>query len=179
MRQPALVEVLSAVADVFTESTTYSRNSHAMRHQECFALKPNTDGMMDVLRKAFLANVDDIYRLADEYAETHDMTVAVKETTGRGYFLSVPAEEVDLPAVFIQPVKSGRYIHCTTEEVRGSELLQIHFKFLWDALVIAYIVLCRVLFRVLLVSFFIQKYPSGAWRINKSCLVIAQIIYAH
>mmetsp|Transcript_13037 Transcript_13037/g.19285 ORF Transcript_13037/g.19285 Transcript_13037/m.19285 type:complete len:842 (+) Transcript_13037:164-2689(+) len=117
MKQPALNEILTAVTEIFTESTTYSRNAHAMRHQECFALRPNTDGMMDVLRKAFLANVDDIYRLADEYAEKHDMTIMVKETTARGYYLSVSADVADdLPVSFIQPVKSGRFIHCTTEE---------------------------------------------------------------
>ena len=47
---------------------------------------------MDVLRKAFLANVDDIYRLADEYAETYDISVQVKETASRGYYLSVSAD---------------------------------------------------------------------------------------
>ena len=119
MKQPALSRVLSAVSNIFTESTRYSKNSHAMRHQECFALKPNTDGMMDVLRKAFLANVDDIYRLADEYSETYDINVQVRETTSRGYYLSVSADLVhNLPQIFIQPVKSGRFIHCTTEEVR-------------------------------------------------------------
>ena len=118
MKQPALSRVLTAVKDIFTESTTYSKNTHAMRHQECFALRPNTDGMMDVLRKAFLANIDDIYRLADEYAETYDITVQVKETTSRGYYLSVSADlGLDLPQIFIQPVKNGRFIHCTTEEV--------------------------------------------------------------
>lgn len=118
MKQPALSRVLSAVTNIFTESTSYSKNSHAMRHQECFALKPNTDGMMDVLRKAFLANVDDIYRLADEYSETYDINVQVKETASRGYYLSVSADLVhNLPQIFIQPVKSGRFIHCTTEEV--------------------------------------------------------------
>ena len=118
MKQPSLSRVLNAVTDIFTESTTYSKNSHAMRHHQCFALKPNTDGMMDVLRKAFLANVDDIYRLADEYAETYDITVQVKETTSRGYYLAVSADlGLDLPQIFIQPVKNGRFIHCTTEEV--------------------------------------------------------------
>ena len=118
MKQPALSRVLNAVTNIFTESTSYSKNSHAMRHQECFALKPNTDGMMDVLRKAFLANVDDIYRLADEYSETYDINVNVRETASRGYYLSVSADLVnDLPQIFIQPVKSGRFIHCTTEEV--------------------------------------------------------------
>ncbi len=118
MKQPALNETLEAVLNIFTESTSYTSNSHAMRHQECFALKPNTDGMMDILRKAFLANVDDIYRLADEYAESYGITVAVKETTGRGYYLSIPLEFASsLPNICIQPVKSGRFIHCTTEEV--------------------------------------------------------------
>lgn len=89
-----------------------------MRHQECFALKPNTDGIMDILRKAFLANVDGIYRLADEYAETYNITVTVKETTARGYYLLIPINfSQELPNIFIQPVMSGRYIHCTTEEV--------------------------------------------------------------
>ena len=118
MKQPALSRVLSAVTNIFTESTVYSKNRHAMRHQECFALKPNTDGMMDVLRKAFLANVDDIYRLADEYSESYDINVQVKETSSRGYYLAVSADLVpNLPQIFIQPVKSGRFIHCTTEEV--------------------------------------------------------------
>ena len=93
MKRPALSSVLSVVKDIFMESTTYSKNSHAMRHQECFALRPNTDGMMGILRKVFLENVDDIYRYiyrsADKYAETYDITVQI----------------------FIQPVKNGRFIH--------------------------------------------------------------------
>ena len=124
MKQPALSHVLNAVTEIFTESTSYSKNSHAMRHQECFALKPNTDGMMDVLRKAFLANVDDIYRLADEYSETYDINVQVRETTSRGYYLSVSADlGSDLPQIFIQPVKNGKFINCTTEEVRHCILI--------------------------------------------------------
>ena len=119
MRQPGLHLVLQAVTDIFTDSTSFTRNAHAMRHEECFALKPKTDGMMDVIRKAFLANVDDIYRLADEYAATHGIRVNVKETSSRGYFLSIPhGNGADLPKEFIQSVKSGKFMYCTTEEVR-------------------------------------------------------------
>ena len=90
-----------------------------MKHQECFALKPNTDGMMDVIRKAFLANVDDIYKLADDYSEKFGFTVVVKETTARGYYLSIPITQIgnELPNVFMQPVKSGKFYNCTTEKV--------------------------------------------------------------
>ena len=73
---------------------------------------------MDIIRKAFLSNVDDIYRLADDYAKRFDARVAVKHTSTRGYFLSLPAEAAsDLPDIFVQPVKAGRNIHCSTEEV--------------------------------------------------------------
>ena len=120
MRQPELDVVLDAVNNVFTDSTSYSTKAEAMRHQECFALKPKTSGMLDVLRSTFLANVDDIYRLADEYAERNSIRITVKHSTQRGYFLAIPVEMgFDLPEVFIQPVKCGRYIHCTTEEVHS------------------------------------------------------------
>jgi DNA mismatch repair protein MSH4 len=120
MMQPGLAEVFHAVSDVFTETTTFSRNTNAMRHQECFALKCEDDSMMSVIRRAFLANVDDIYRKADQYAEVHGLQVSVRYSTSRGYFLSVPAEVgTDLPQVFLQPSVSRRCIACTTEEINS------------------------------------------------------------
>lgn len=118
--QPELDEVCKRVSDIFTESTSFSRNANAMRHQECFALKSAEDGMMDILRKAFLANVDDIYKKADEYAEVHGIHVSVRYSRARGYYLSIPASlSPELPNVFIQPAKCGKHIHCTTEEVHS------------------------------------------------------------
>jgi len=118
MNQPVLTEVLNAVSDIFTETTAFSRNANAMRHQECFALKCEEDGMMSILRKAFLANVDDIYKKADEYAEVYGLQVIVKYTASRGYFVAVPSDVgPDLPSIFLQPAVNGRYINCTTEEI--------------------------------------------------------------
>ena len=118
MQQPALQTVLDAVSGIFTESTTAMRNAHAMRHQECFAFQCDESTMMSLLRRAFLSNVDDIYRKADEYAEVYGITAVVRYSTGRGYYLAVPADcAVNLPDIFLQPSKSGRFINCTTEEV--------------------------------------------------------------
>ena len=120
MTQPGLTIVLKAISETFTETTTFTRNNNAMRHQECFALKCEEDGMMSVLRKAFLANVDDIYKKADEYAEVHGLSVSVRYSSSRGYYLAVPADiGSDLPVVFLQPAKSGRFINCTTEEINS------------------------------------------------------------
>ena len=52
LSQPELRVVRDAIDEAFTESTSYTRNANAMKHQECFALKSSDDnGMMDVLRK--------------------------------------------------------------------------------------------------------------------------------
>eukprot|EP00980_Cylindrotheca_fusiformis_P009927 scaffold2195_cov132-Cylindrotheca_fusiformis.AAC.11 len=120
LAQPELAKVCNTISEIFTDSTFFSRNANAMRHQECFALKSADDGMMDILRKAFLANVDDIYKKADEYAEVHGFHVTVRYTTTRGYFLSIPSEVAStLPDIFIQPTLRGKHIHCTTEEVHS------------------------------------------------------------
>lgn len=66
--------------------------------------------------------------VSQEYAETYDINVQVKETTSRGYYLSVSADlGLDLPQIFIQPVKNGRFIHCTTEEVSQDLLVLYHY----------------------------------------------------
>jgi DNA mismatch repair protein MSH4 len=116
--QPALAQILASVSDIFTETTTFSRNANAMRHQECFALKCEETDLMSVIRKAFLSNVDDIYKKADEYAELYGIHVQVRHSATRGYFLAVPAQVgAELPQVFLQPTKSRRFITCTTEEI--------------------------------------------------------------
>ena len=118
LSHPALAELLKTINAKLTETTTYSRNAHVMRHQECFALKSDDTSLMTLLRRAFLSNVNDIYRKADEYAEAYNMRVTVKYSTARGYFLAVPREiGTDLPMAFQQPSVSGQHIHCTTEEV--------------------------------------------------------------
>jgi len=73
------------------------------------------------VNQCFLSNVDDIYKKADEYAEVHGISlVAVKYSSARGYYLSLPLEMAsNLPNDFIQPSKSGRFIYCTTAEVES------------------------------------------------------------
>ena len=52
LSQPELRIVRDAIDEAFTESTTYTKNANAMKHQECFALKSSDgNGMMDILRK--------------------------------------------------------------------------------------------------------------------------------
>lgn len=117
LSQPQLLQLRDTISNIFTKASTFSKNSHTMRHQECFALK-SEDGLMDVLRQTFLWNVDEIHRKADEYAEIHGLRVAVRHSVSRGYFLAIPRNiPFNLPSIFIHPTISGQYTFCTTEEV--------------------------------------------------------------
>jgi DNA mismatch repair protein MSH4 len=123
LANPELSIVLRLVTEIFTESTTHSRNALARQHQECFALRDRDDGVMSIMRRAYLANVDDIYKQADACAELYNIQVTVRYTTARGYFLAVPVcDGADLPLELLHPTKIGRSITCTTKEVASLNL---------------------------------------------------------
>ena len=62
---PLLEEVDAAVQALVTESTSYSKSAHEMRHQECFALRSGRHGLLDVARRTFLQTVEDLYQVGE------------------------------------------------------------------------------------------------------------------
>lgn len=134
-------ELRERIDNIITDSTNYSRSTHEMRYQECFAIKSGVDGVLDLARKSFLQNVEDIYSLAEQYSRQFNITsVKVVYTASRGYHLSLPSPKSSgqgtaategeyLPPIFIQAVLSKKTIACTTEEVsslstRAAEAIQ-------------------------------------------------------
>jgi len=118
MKSSALTEIYDAIAATIRGSTTSeNRNKqHEKNQEECFALNSPDNSLMDVVRKAYLVNVDEVYIHADEYSSKHGFHVAVRHSSARGYFYSVP-DGTSLPAEFIQPTRSGRCITFTTIEL--------------------------------------------------------------
>ena len=60
---PALQRMDESISGMITESTSFSKSVHEMRHQECFALRTGLQGLLDVARKTFLQTVEDLYRV--------------------------------------------------------------------------------------------------------------------
>ena len=124
-----LDQLRQAIDDTFTESTSYSKNSLEMRHQECFAVRAGRHGLLDVSRKTFLQSVEDIHLAAETYSkELGGVPCKVANSATRGYYLSVPSTLDPLPAGFTQAVLNARTISCSTEEIsslsdRASEAL--------------------------------------------------------
>lgn len=50
--------------------------------QECFAVRPDVDGMLDVSRKTFLQCMEDIFQTADTMSEEYGYQVKVRAFTG-------------------------------------------------------------------------------------------------
>ena len=143
---PCAENVLNEITSVLTQSTSFSKNSLAAQHQECFAVSVGVDGLLDVARKTYLQTVEEIYAEAENLAITHSCAVKVCKlsfemmtqkstrakllhfikvhyTQARGYHLKLPGTLASLPDggeendAFIQCVKSNKYIACTTAQV--------------------------------------------------------------
>lgn len=89
LSDPCLQELQALIDRTITESTVFSKSSHEMKYQECFAVRPEISGMLDVARKAFLQSVEEIHALAEEYARELQVPVKVTYTVSRGYFLVI------------------------------------------------------------------------------------------
>ena len=71
LRDPELSKIEALIMGMITESTSYQKSAHAMRHQECFALKNGIHGLLDVARKTFLQTVEDIYAVCNALMYLH------------------------------------------------------------------------------------------------------------
>lgn len=116
---PQFDNLLISIDHTITESTSYTKNAHEMRHQECFAIHSGVNGLLDVARTTFQQSVEDMYLLAEQYEHQHQVTVKVCFNASRGYHLSVPSNMNPLPEGFMQAVLNKRTISCTTAEVQS------------------------------------------------------------
>lgn len=131
LRDPELSKIEALIMDMITESTTYQKSAHAMRHQECFALKNGIHGLLDVARKTFLQTVEDIYavrlshfvfnshfmssyciylQLGEHYSLEFGVPIKVNHNSSRGYYLLVPNSLNPLPPGFTQAVLNKKTI---------------------------------------------------------------------
>jgi DNA mismatch repair ATPase MutS len=122
LRDPSLSTILDAIVALLTEGAAYSRASHEMRHQECFAVRAGVHTFLDVSRSAFLQTVGEIHDKASLYAEELNTEVRVAFSSSRGYFLQIHLSSdrdasTILPRMFIQAVQNRRVVSCTTNEL--------------------------------------------------------------
>lgn len=53
---PELQKLRASIEEIITEDTTWCKSIMVMRQQECFAVRPGTDGNLDAMRTVSIQN---------------------------------------------------------------------------------------------------------------------------
>ncbi|KMZ57700.1 DNA mismatch repair protein mutS [Zostera marina] len=108
------------IGDVIDEDVLHTRLPFVACTQQCFAVKSGVDGLLDVARRAFCDTSEAIHNLAEKYRqEFHLPNLKIPFNNRKGFYFTIPLKDVHgkLPEKFIQVVKHGKTIHCSTLEL--------------------------------------------------------------
>ncbi|KAI3990615.1 hypothetical protein MKX01_022915 [Papaver californicum] len=108
------------ICDVIDEDVLHARVPFVARTQQCFAVKAGIDGLLDVARRSFCDTSEAIHNLANKDREDfHLPNLKIPFNNRQGFYFSIPRRDINgnLPGKFIQVLKHGNNIHCSTLEL--------------------------------------------------------------
>ncbi|XP_074331637.1 DNA mismatch repair protein MSH4 isoform X4 [Apium graveolens] len=108
------------IGEEIDEDVLHARVPFVARTQQCFAVKAGIDGMLDIARRTFCDTSEAIHSLANKYREEYKLpNLKIPFNNRQGFYFSIPHKDVQgkLPSKFIQVVKHGNNIHCSTPEL--------------------------------------------------------------
>ncbi|KAK9203462.1 hypothetical protein WN943_013716 [Citrus x changshan-huyou] len=108
------------IGEVIDEDVLHARVPFVARTQQCFAIKAGIDGLLDIARRSFCDTSEAVHNLANKYREELKLpNLKLPFNNRQGFYLSIPHKDIQgkLPSTFIQVVKHGNNIHCSTLEL--------------------------------------------------------------
>nr|XP_027080319.1 DNA mismatch repair protein MSH4 isoform X3 [Coffea arabica] len=109
------------IGEVIDEDVLHTRVPFVARTQQCFAVKAGIDGLLDIARRSFCDTSEAaIHNLANKYREDYKLpNLKIPFNNRQGFYFSIPQKDINgkLPSKFIQVVKHGNNIHCSTLEL--------------------------------------------------------------
>ncbi|KAL9242779.1 hypothetical protein vseg_016745 [Gypsophila vaccaria] len=108
------------IGEVIDEDVAHARVPFIARTQQCFAVKAGIDGLLDVSRRTFCDTSEAIHKLANKYREDYKLpNLKLPFNNRQGFYFSIPQKDIQgkLPSKFIQVVKHGNNMHCSTLEL--------------------------------------------------------------
>ncbi|KAH8521304.1 hypothetical protein H0E87_002379 [Populus deltoides] len=114
------VSIRKRVGEVIDEDVLHARVPFVARTQQCFAVKAGIDGLLDIARRTFCDTSEVIHNLANKYREEFKLpNLKLPFNNRQGFYFSIPQKDVQgkLPSKFIQVLKHGNNIHCSTLEL--------------------------------------------------------------
>ncbi|WCJ25871.1 DNA mismatch repair protein MSH4 [Euphorbia peplus] len=108
------------IGEVIDEDVLHARVPFVARTQQCFAVKAGIDGLLDIARRTFCDTSEAIHNLANKYREQFSLpNLKLPFNNRQGFYFSIPQKDTKgkLPSKFIQVVKHGNNVHCSTLEL--------------------------------------------------------------
>ncbi|CAK9173258.1 unnamed protein product [Ilex paraguariensis] len=108
------------IGEVIDEDVLHARVPFVARTQQCFAVKAGIDGLLDIARRSFCDTSEAIHNLANKYREDFRLqNLKIPFNNRQGFYFSIPQKDIQekLPSKFIQIIKHGNNIHCSTLEL--------------------------------------------------------------
>ncbi|KAI5328307.1 hypothetical protein L3X38_027704 [Prunus dulcis] len=108
------------IGEVIDEDVLHARVPFVARTQQCFAVKAGIDGLLDIARRSFCDTSEAIHNLANKYREDFKLpNLKLPFNNRRGFYFSIPHKDIQgkLPSQFIQVLKHGNNLHCSTLEL--------------------------------------------------------------
>ncbi|XP_020084486.1 DNA mismatch repair protein MSH4 isoform X2 [Ananas comosus] len=108
------------IRDVIDEDVIHARAPFVACTQQCFAIKAGIDGLLDVARRSFCDTSEAIHNLANKYREEFNLpNLKIPYNNRQGFYFSIPQKDTSgkLPNTFIQVMKHGKNIHCSSFEL--------------------------------------------------------------
>ncbi|XP_059644121.1 DNA mismatch repair protein MSH4 [Cornus florida] len=108
------------IGEVIDEDVLHARVPFVARTQQCFAVKAGIDGFLDIARRSFCDTSEAIHNLANKYREDFKLpNLKIPFNNRQGFYFSIPQKDIQgkLPSKFIQVMKHGNNIHCSTLEL--------------------------------------------------------------
>uniref|UniRef100_A0A0D3GR22 DNA mismatch repair proteins mutS family domain-containing protein n=1 Tax=Oryza barthii TaxID=65489 RepID=A0A0D3GR22_9ORYZ len=117
---PKYASMRKRIGDVIDEDVVHSRAPFVTCTQQCFAIKAGIDGLLDVARRSFCDTSEAIHNLANKYREDFKLpNLKIPYNNRLGFYFIVPQKDITerLPNKFIQVVRHGKNVHCSSLEL--------------------------------------------------------------
>lgn len=120
---------------VINEDTTFAKQPIELRHQRTYAVRSGVNGLLDVARQTYKEATTDAYQLVTDLAETHSLPLQTSYDNSRGFFIRLPAVELEerpLPPVFVNVFRKKNKVECQTLDLvkRNQKISDSHTEVL-------------------------------------------------
>ncbi|KAG1709722.1 MutS 4 [Nymphon striatum] len=115
--------ILEKIRTIVHNDTHYQKGALTMRTQKCFAVKANINGLLDIARRTYTENIDDITVLIRQLSEKYNLPLKTTYNASQGFVIQIytggkiPVNLSSLPSCFIKISKKRNHITCTTEDM--------------------------------------------------------------